>query len=449
MIIFHEGLPRAGKSYEAMSERIVPSIAKRRPVIAYVEGIDHAKIAALAGVTEDECRGLLRAVTRDELQTVTVDEKTGRTTVVDHLPSLVVDNALVVLDEAQNFWGNRAKLSAEMTKLVTEHGHRGVDVVLMGQDLRDVHATWRRRVELKLCFLKLNGFKLPKSVSWLFLGKLGKDGNYSVTTYRHLGGDEFQRVGLAMRTYDPRYFGTYKSFVADDTNTEVFTDDRAQVWNHPLLKYAAPAMLAAGAWGVWNSWNYFHPAPVAPATVAAAPVNLARAGPPPGAVGRPAPSAPSVVVDERSPIERRMADLSAKGRIRLAGTASMGTRISGVVEWVQGGTVVIERLTLDALRTLGVGVVVAGDAVHLGVGDYRELATSWPLEDMARVSDARTERIRGPQAATAAAPLPPGLAAEARAPSFVDLPGGIRRGDSVTRYDTVGGAIRRAAGQQQ
>jgi zona occludens toxin len=452
MIIFHEGLPRAGKSYEAMAERIVPAIAKGRPVVAYVEGINHAQIAHLASVTEERCRELLKAVTRDELQSVQVDERTRKDVIVDHLPDLVVDNAMVVLDEAQNFWGNRARLSAAMTKLITEHGHRGIDIILMGQDIRDVHATWRRRVELKLSFLKLNGLKLPKALQWLFLGKFGTDGNYSVTTYRHKGGDEYERLGLVVRTYDPRYFGTYKSYVAEDTNTEVYEDKRAQAWNHPLIKYVIPGFAVAAVWGGFEAWAFFHPTDK-PAVVAKAgpPPGPARHGPPPRAAV-PAPAvavAASAVVDQRSPIERRMSELAGKGRIRLAGLVSMGQRTSGIIEWVQGSTVVVERLSLDALRTLGVGVVISGDVVQLAVGDYQELATPWPLEDMARVSDARQERIRGPQSPTAATPLPPGLGQAApQPPTFAELPGPLSRPGGATRYETLGSAVNRAAGGQ-
>lgn len=452
MIIFHEGLPRSGKSYEAMAVRIIPAIKAGREVVAYVEGINHEQIAGLAGVTVERCCELLHHVTREQVQTVHADEKSGKVfRVDDHLPALARDNALVVFDEAQNFWGNRAKLGPEMTQFITEHGHRGIDIVLMGQDLRDVHAVWRRRVELKLCFLKLNGLALPPAVARLF-GGLSKP-RYSVTTYRHLGGDQWVRGGVSATAYDPKYFGTYKSFVADDTNTAVYTDKRGQALSHPLLRFGVPLTLALAVWGAFIAWRFFHPE--APAVAKAADVRPVASAPSP--VARPAvpvayQAASSVApVDQRSPIERRMADLAGRGRIRLAGLASMGDRIAGVVEWVQGGTVVVERMTLDALRTLGVAVVVSGDVVQLVVGDYRELATSWPLEDMARVSDARQQSIRGPQPPTGAAPLPAGLAGPGapQPPSFVDLPGSITRPDSVTRYDTLGGAVRRAAGLLQ
>lgn len=433
MIIFHEGLPRAGKSYEAMSERIVPAIAKGRTVIAYVEGIDHAKVAALAGVDEARCRELLIALTREQVQTLVEDEKTGKVLRVDdHLPQLAVDNALIVLDEAQNFWGNKVRLGAEMTKFISEHGHRGIDVVLMGQDLRDVHAVWRRRVELKLCFLKLNGLKLPKWAQFLTFGKFGTDASYSVTTYRHLGADNFSRLGVSLRNYDPRFFGTYASFVSDDTSTEVFTDDRAQVMSHPLIKYAMPAAVLAGVVGLWGVWSFFHPKdapkPAPQGVASVAPTLPASASVPAHTAAQWSPPAPTPApaADQRTAIERRLSELTGKGgRIRLAGLVSMGSRTSGIIEWVQGSSVVMERLSLDALRTLGVAVLISGDSVQLAVGSYAELATPWPLEDPARASSAMQVAVKGPQPMVGGAPLPQGLAAAAEPPSFVDLPGPI------------------------
>jgi zona occludens toxin len=424
MIIFHEGLPRSGKSYEAMAVRIIPAIAAGRAVVAYVEGIDHARIAELAGVTEDRCRELLVALTRDQLQTVHADPSSGKVLrVEDHLPRLAVDNALIVLDEAQNFWGNRAKIAPELTQFITEHGHRGIDLVLMGQDLRDVSAIWRRRVELKLCFLKLNAMTLPPWAARL-VGNLAKP-SYSVSTYRHLGGDQFSKAGTSIRAYDPKYFGTYKSFVADDTNTEVYVDKRAQVWSHPMLRYVVPGMVALGIWGFWSAWGFFHPAPAAVESKAApAPSPAVPRVPAPQAAAS-APVATAAPVDQRTPIERRMVELSAKGRIRLAGLISSKTHTSGVVEWVQGGTVVIERLSLDALRALGVAVLVTENTVQLASGDFHELATPWPLEDMGRVSDARQSSIRGPQQLAAASPLPSDLGGGA--PRTMDLPGSLSK----------------------
>lgn len=384
MIVFHEGLPGSGKSYEAMAERIVPAITGQREVVAYVEGIDHAKVAELAGVSEERCRELLHVLTREQMG--------------DWLTHCR-DNALHVFDEAQNFWGNRAKLNAAETQLVTEHRHRGMDIVLMGQDLRDVHATWRRRVELKLCFLKLNG--------------LGMSGRYSVTTFRHLGGDQFSRAGLTVRKYNPRFFGSYASHVSDDTNAGVYTDKRAQLWNHAGFRYGLPLVAAAAIWGGYTAWAFFQPEthklaktegkPSAPAQSApvAAPGSLAA--PIPQQTQQPAQQ-PSKPVDERSPIERRMATLSESHRIRLAGVIVAGDKFDGYVEWVDAGSRVMERLSFNALREMGVAVLRSEGFVRLAVGAWAEVATMWPTEAEGRISQARLDGMRPVQSQVAQAP---------------------------------------------
>lgn len=385
MIVFHEGLPGSGKSYEAMAERIVPAITAKRQVVAYVEGIDHAKVAELAGVTEELCRELLHVLTREQMGEWLTHCR---------------DNALHVFDEAQNFWGNRAKLNAAETELVTEHRHRGMDIVLMGQDLRDVHATWRRRVELKLCFLKLNG--------------LGMAGRYSVTTFRHLGGDQFSRAGLTVRKYDPRFFGSYKSHVSDDTNAGVYTDKRAQLWSHAGFRYGLPLAVAAAIWGGYTAWAFFQPEThkiTKSEAKPSAPVQSAAATPP-GSLAAPIAQQPQQTaqqpakpVDERSPIERRMATLSESHRIRLAGVIAAGDKFDGYVEWVDSGSRVMERLSFNALREMGVAVLRSEGFVRLAVGAWVEVATMWPTEAEGRLSQARLDGMRPAQQQYAAAPV--------------------------------------------
>lgn len=373
MIVFHEGLPGSGKSYEALVSRIVPALAKRRPVDAYVEGLDHAKIATLAGITEDEGKALLIALTRDQAAQV---HKLSR------------DNALVVLDEAQNFWGNRAKMDAELTEYVTEHRHRGQDIILMGQDLRDVHALWRRRVELKLRFMKLTAFGAAK--------------RYSVGTYRCVGPDKFEKVGTQITKYDAKYFGCYKSHVSDDTNTADYKEDRATLLKSPLFRIGMPVALVLALWGANTAWNFFRPAPKE-VTAAVAPAARKPGTAPPSVPQAPLASSPAP--DQRSAQERRFSKLSSDYRIRLAGLVQRGTRVQGVVEWIDSGMRVIDRLTLDQLRDLGVAVAAGEGYVRLVVGEWNELATMWPLEGLARPSDSTIASLKPPPEPTPSQPI--------------------------------------------
>lgn len=370
MLIFHEGLPGSGKSYEALVTRIIPALSQKRPVDAYVEGLDHARIAALASITEEQCRELLIVLTRDQ---------------VPEIWSVSRDNALVVLDEAQNFWGNRAKLSKEITQYVTEHRHRGQDIVLMGQDLRDVHTLWRRRIELKLRFMKLSG--------------LGTSKRYSVGTFRCVGPDEFEKVGVVVSKYDPKYFGTYKSHVSDDTNKGDYKEQRATIWRHPMLRIAAPLALVAAVWGVNSAWKFFHPEPKqeTAATKASAPSQQASG----------AAQVVSIIqapADTRPAQERRFSKLSADYRIRLAGLVQRGDRVQGIIEWVDGGTRIIERMTLDQLRDLGVGVAAGDGYTRLQLGGWVDIATMWPMESPGRTSEAKLASMREATPAALEAP---------------------------------------------
>lgn len=70
MIVFHEGLPGAGKSYESMVRRIIPALQKGRRVVAYVEALDPGRIAIAAELNEEQLRALLVSVTREQLECI-------------------------------------------------------------------------------------------------------------------------------------------------------------------------------------------------------------------------------------------------------------------------------------------------------------------------------------------------------------------------------------------
>jgi len=367
LIIFHEGLPGSGKSYEAVEFRIVPALKAGRIVQARVNGLNFAKLAELAEITEEQCRALLEAIPDDK----------------DHVRKIsqwAKQNALIILDEAAGTWGNRYKLEEETADWVKEHRHHGNDVVLMDQDARDLHAIWRRRIDIKSCFVKLSA--------------LGTSKRYSVTTFRHKGGDQYEKVGTVVRKYNPAFFGSYASHAADDVKTDDYQDKRATVWGNALFSMGIPAALLAGCLGAWYAWGYFHPKP---ATQAAqnAPQGAKAGGAAPGVQGAAAtPASAPKGPDNRSPMEKRLAGYSDKYRIRLAGLVSRGDRVSGYIEWVDSGSRVMERLSLDQLRQMGSAVVVGEGFVTVSVGAWSDMATMWPLEADGRVSENRLAAMR-------------------------------------------------------
>lgn len=369
-----------------MVTQIIPALKAGREVVAYIEGLNFDRIAEASGLPVERVRELLHPLTREDMRP-REGIQSARVVALDGLwITKTRDNALHVFDEAQNWWPNRHRATEELTQFVTEHGHRGIDILLMGQVLGDVLKLWRGRVEQRLEFEKLTA--------------LGQENRYQVTIYKGRGGDEFTKVSGLVKSYDKKYFGTYASHVSSTTNTANYVDSRIRVWNNPLIKWGIPVSLVLLGMGAWKTWQFFHPAP-APSS----PQILAgKAGQPVAPPARPvaasapalAPAAPASAPpkpDLRTVQERYFSDL--KGRVRLAGMLSMRGETVGVVEWVAGTTTILERLSFDQLRALGVRVEVVQHAAYLSLGEWKVLATAWPMESEYRVSDDRQQQIRG------------------------------------------------------
>ncbi|CAM5223293.1 zonular occludens toxin family protein [Alishewanella longhuensis] len=238
MIIFHEGLPRSGKSYEATKEHIVPALKKGRKVFARINGLNYEKIAQLAEITEERCRELLHHIPEEQVHTI-----------YQHIEN----DSLVIIDELQNFFpSGRQKLSDDMTKFITEHGHRGLDIVTMGQSITDCHNTWRRRTQRKIQFLKLDMVGMENRYKWTaFQGSLNAKGDIT-----------FTEINSGTKKYDPEYFGAYLSHQPDTTNKDNLEDARLNLFNQKSLRYGLPIALAVGVYAIYHLFSFFQTAPV-------------------------------------------------------------------------------------------------------------------------------------------------------------------------------------------
>ncbi|WP_018906759.1 zonular occludens toxin domain-containing protein [Variovorax paradoxus] len=430
-ILFYEGLPRSGKSYEAMSTLVIPWLLKGREVVAYIEGLDtdecKQRIAEASGLPLERIEELLFPLTREDMRPREV-ERNGKKLMIDGTwIEKTRDNALHVFDEAQNWWPNRMKATEEITQFVTEHGHRGITILLMGQSLLDVLALWRRRVDQKFVFLKLTA--------------LGADKRYRVTIHKGQGNGEFVKVADKLNKYDPKYFGTYRSHVSGDIDTDTYTDDRIVFWKGGMVKYGAVFAIACLVFGSWKLWAFFHPKEPATVAVAAKPGSVsaakAIAPAPTGPAASPTVAKPQVEaappVDLRSPEERYFSDLGTKGRVRLSGLMVFKGKTAGVVEWLDGNTRVIERIGIDTLQQLGVTVQVIGPSVKLSLGGWNALATMWPVEAEGRVSDYRQATMRP----AADGGLPPSQAEPRGERYSVASPAGLSIIDGATAGSSV------------
>lgn len=372
MLVFNEGLPRSGKSYDVVKNHILPALQAGRKVFARLNGLDEpAKRKAIADYLHMDSATLderLVHVTSAEVRTlfVAVKDAAGEWTIPDQLK----DN-LFVVDECHSFYvASREAIDPAVEEFFALIGQNGGDGVLMSQWYRRLHSSLRARIERKNLFQKLTA--------------VGMDGKYNVTRYHALGPDRFEKVGAEVQTYDPAIFPMYKGYADGTGNRAVYKAGGKTVWNK-IGKYAV-FVLPVFAFGVYQLTHFFgKDSGLAKPTAAVQPVQPVQ------------PLSGSAVMRETSHSPDQSAekprhgkmddgqayvfDLAGKARPRLAGLVTMpGEAARGVIEWRQDAGLIVDRLDLGQIRDLGVTVEVHSYGVRLVVGKDAQVVTAWPLD---------------------------------------------------------------------
>lgn len=378
MLLFHGGLPRSGKSYEAVVEHLIPALKKGRKVYARINGLNYEKIAELAEITLEQCRERLVHLSEDDVR---------------GLETLAFDTgSLLILDEAQNFWPeSRKNLNPQLTQFVAEHGHKGLDILLMGQEFKDVHKLWKNRVSQRVQFRKLD--------------MLGKGNEYAWILFKATDPQKFEQVTKGRKKYDPKYFGSYASFVPGAEENQLYEDKRANIWQSPMFRKWIPlfgvALVVALGYLVYlfsgggmakELGGEVKPKPK-PVAVAPQPVQPVRHTN--DQVKKAEPEK-----DKKKDFEREVdgskkwakdfvTELCEKYRIRLTGVMVSAHKQTAIIEWFDEGMRVVERLDMVTLGRLGYAVTIDPDMLTatLRKGDFKYYATSFPLETNSRMAD--------------------------------------------------------------
>lgn len=327
MIIFHQGLPRSGKSYEAVIT-ILAELKKGRQVFTNIDGINFEKFSQLSGIPLDKLKGDIFEVEISESQVNEFQDVYSRVyTIAEDTPvcpkcgklmqlkkardfkrdkelvdlpnefwgcmafplcrgtkpraqitkyyvtkfsgslfqltkedipviySRVTNNSTVVIDEIQDFFPAVAKpLDKQMTEFITQHGHRGINLLLMGQDHNDCHNLFKRRIDKLIHFTKRDAVGMPNSYSWE---------SYKLS----LKGLVKLRSGSGK--YDSKYFGLYKSHVDDSIDASNHQDDRANVFKSAAFITYIPAFFLLVGFAIYYLYGFFHSTPVNAATIPA------------------------------------------------------------------------------------------------------------------------------------------------------------------------------------
>ncbi len=367
MIVFHEGLPGSGKSYEACVMHIIPALKAGRDVLTNINGINHKKFAELTGIPLPIVQKQLISIAHPECD----DEEQRLELVKADLLEKTKKDSLVVIDEIQDIHPTkRQPLSPEWSKYIASHRHEGLDIVLMGQDRRDVHPIWRRRIQRLLTFNKLQAVGADSSYRWVCLEATSPE--------------KFKEVSSGIRRYEKQYFGLYLSHTQGTQNKSVYKDDRANILKNKKVQFAAVAFIALAYWGITNTIAFFQP------KQEEAPPLAQQAQPSLKPQSLPAQSQSSSAFSQSSsassePQERPSIDIfdqeARKGRLRLAALLYTKEKLYFQIEIMDGYNRLIATYDYKSLADLGWKITNRDSGIHLTKLELSYVARPWQLEN--------------------------------------------------------------------
>lgn len=393
-IHFHEGLPGAGKSYEACVFHILPALKAGRQVVTNIRGINWAKFAELLDEPEEYVRMLLIYIEPAEQDEGEEALQRVKNDFADKTP----DNAMIVWDEVQDYFpSGNYKLPHNQQKFWTEHRHRGLEIVIMGQDRDDVHKIIRSRIEDIVYFLKLTAIGRANQYKWEQLQKQAKG--------------RFVKIGSGVRTYEEKYFGLYMSHRREGVKASVYQTSRTNVLkNSKALSLGVPLAFVGAFYAIYHLYGFFNPQPIKPASSVQVqkspepyqPPAFANAPPPEPAKPIPQPEpnpAPGEEGKEQHYVDY-LDKLASEYSIRSSGiidSKKPGKELLGEIELLDSSYHLKERMTIAEIRAMGWTVTRTGYGLLLEKEGAAHVARTWPLDLYGRVDQRTVDSLGGSQ----------------------------------------------------
>ena len=347
---------------------IIPALKAGRDVLTNINGINHKKFAELTGIPLPIVQKQLVCIAHPECD----DEEKRLELVKADLLEKTKKDSLVVIDEIQDIHPTkRQPLSPEWSKYIASHRHEGLDIVLMGQDRRDVHPIWRRRIQRLLTFNKLQAVGADSSYRWVCLEATSPE--------------KFKEVSSGIRRYEKQYFGLYLSHTQGTQNKSVYKDDRANILKNKKVQFAVVAFFALGYWGISNTVAFFQPQ-----EKEAQPVAVQQPQP----VLKPSPvvahQQSSISTSQSSsvssePQERPSIDIfdqeARKGRLRLAALLYTDEKLYFRIEIMDSYNRLLASYDYASLVDLGWEIQKRDSGIHLIKEGQSYVARPWELEN--------------------------------------------------------------------
>lgn len=385
-IVFHEGLPGAGKSYEACKAHMLPALMRHRQVVTNISGINHQKFSELLGMPLTTVQSLLICI--EPADGVNEEDVTRcKKELLERCP----DNALIVWDEVQDYWpSGRDKLPIEQQKFITEHRHRGLDFILMGQDRDDVHQLWRNRIESVVYFCKLTAVGKPDAYRWEYWQRQNKK--------------KFVKTSNGVRNYESKFFGLYSSHTGEHVHKEVYKMKGQNILAAKSFTLGIPAVIVAVIWAIYYLYGVFTGSNAVVNTESRTPAHAQRvATPPPSAeivfdeerprqekpapAPAPAPSTPAPAPAAPPPPLDYVDQIAKQYQLRLS---ALMYRSDGdfyaLIDAMDATYHVKERFTAIDLRALGWDVSLHAYGVKLQKSGVVYVVRQWPMDVPGRVN---------------------------------------------------------------
>jgi len=357
-----EGVPGSGKSYYAVSERLLKWVRAGRRVYVFVDGFYLDRLALFEGV---ELTVLQQQITLwqsgEEVKAGLLDVEPG---------------SAVLIDEVQTVFRSKDKTDPQLLRWLETHRHRGIDLVLMCQQYGQVTLGVNRLVEATTKFRRLDRFGLKNRYQASVRGNP----------------EELEVIRMFSGKYEPKLYAYYSSYALASVRE---TARGGSMLKSPTLIIGALGLLVAVAWFAFGGW-LSGVKPVPAATVSTIPP------PPPfhsAAVSQPVAGVPVVVPSTVHPIRIQGGMTTQQGGQTVWLWVSDEGRLMTEDEIVgESGGTVSSRMVRGVRVLSGTGVRYGGTRSEQGL--VPNLIHSSPVESPARALD--TSAVEPPPA------VPPG-----------------------------------------
>lgn len=383
MLVFNEGYPRSGKSYDCMKFHILPALKAGRKVYARLNGLNdpvrREKIAAYLKISVERLDELLIHVSTKEVKPLFAAEQDRSGDDHEWKISQSLENALFVIDEVHEFYVSSTKpMDPAYENFFALHGQYGMDGVLLSQYYRRLHSSVRARIERKNVFQKLTA--------------VGMQNSYTCKRYHGTAPDRYEKVTTDTMKYDPEIFPLYKGYVKDETNTAVYAGGGQTVWRK-IAMYSL-FMVPVVAFGGYMLHHFFSGGAIIAKRTGS------HIGAQPQVITGPSSSSTSAKVDASTvkalaqsstlhptydtkgmpPEVAYVFSLSSQSRPRLLGTMQIDGHLAGIIEWTEEGGHVLERMNLVQLKDAGLTIDNHSYGLKLIYKKATILVTAWPLD---------------------------------------------------------------------